>query len=159
MRDINEYEDEDYDNEDWEEDEYVEEEESGLQTGFTQVPNSILTDTNLSVQARLLYSNLLSFAWDKDFCNPSQIRLGKNMGRDPRTIRLILKELEEQEYLDIYRYGYNNPSIYHLHVFPPQKKFKYLFNDTLLKKSIAKARKKAKKRSTQEEKKIRTKRK
>ena len=37
--------------------------------GFTQVPNFILTNKNLSVGAKLAYAMLLKYAWTDDACS------------------------------------------------------------------------------------------
>ena len=46
-----------------------------LQNGFTQVPNFILKDPNISVGAKVAYAMFLSYAWHNDSCFPGQDRL------------------------------------------------------------------------------------
>lgn len=48
--------------------------------GFTQVPNFILRDSNLSLGAKVAYSLFLHFAWNNDSCFPGQDTLAKHMG-------------------------------------------------------------------------------
>ena len=40
--------------------------------GFTQIPNFILRDPNISIGAKTIYSLLLSYAWHNDLCFPGQ---------------------------------------------------------------------------------------
>ncbi len=40
--------------------------------GFTQVPNFILENPDLSEGAKVVYSLFLRYAWDNDFCFPGQ---------------------------------------------------------------------------------------
>jgi len=92
------------------------------QKGFTQVPNSVLRDEDISIRARLLYSVLLSYAWEQDFCFPSQDSLADDMGCSARNIRNILKELLEENYIEIVRRGYEETNIYILKKLPDNKK-------------------------------------
>jgi len=48
--------------------------------GFIQVPNFILTKSDISVGAKLAYAMLLKYAWQDDACFPGQIKLAKDMG-------------------------------------------------------------------------------
>ncbi len=57
--------------------------------GFTQLPNFILRNPDLSANAKTVYSLLLSYAWHNDLCFPGQERLAEHMGmhslnRQPR---------------------------------------------------------------------------
>ena len=45
--------------------------------GFTQVPNFILTKSDITVGAKLAYAMLLKYAWDNDACFPGQLTLAK----------------------------------------------------------------------------------
>ncbi len=49
-------------------------------TGFTQVPNTILKNSQLSLGSRMLYNILLSYCWHKDTCFPSYDTLMQDMG-------------------------------------------------------------------------------
>src|SRR6266851_2233466 len=48
--------------------------------GFTQVPNFILKNPQISVGAKVAYAMFLSYAWNNDFCFPGQDGLAKDMG-------------------------------------------------------------------------------
>ena len=69
--------------------------------GFTQVPNFILTNKELTVGAKLAYAMLLKYAWDDDACFPGQLKLADDMGSGERSIRTYLKELEDAKFLEV----------------------------------------------------------
>jgi hypothetical protein len=47
--------------------------------GFTQVPNFILTNKDISVGAKLAYAMLLKYAWSNDACFPGQVDNVQNL--------------------------------------------------------------------------------
>ena len=57
--------------------------------GFTQVPNFVLTNKDLSVGAKLSYAMLLKYAWADDACFPGQQKLAEDMGSGERSVRKI----------------------------------------------------------------------
>ena len=57
--------------------------------GFTQVPNFILTNKDLSVGAKLYYAMLLKYAREKDYCFPGQQTLAEDMGSGERSVRTL----------------------------------------------------------------------
>src|SRR5271156_3913562 len=63
--------------------------------GFTQVPNFILTKSDISVGAKLAYAMLLKYAWGDDACFPGQAKLAVDMGSGERSVRRYLDELEK----------------------------------------------------------------
>lgn len=65
-----------------------------LKHGFTQLPNYVLRDKNLSFGARLAYAILLSYAWQEESCFPGQVRMAKDLGTTDRSIRTFLSELK-----------------------------------------------------------------
>src|SRR6185312_16711840 len=73
--------------------------------GFTQVPNFILTNKELSVGAKLAYAMLLKYAWGDDACFPGQAKLAEDMGAAERSIRTYLNELETAGLLEIKQRG------------------------------------------------------
>lgn len=105
-------------------------------SGFTQVPNSVLTDTNLSIHARLLYCTLLKHAWDKDFCFMTQDTLGGYLGLSSRRIRDYLKELKANDYINIHRHGYESPNFYELLVLPESKQYKKTYRNVFRKQRL-----------------------
>lgn len=84
--------------------------------GFTQVPNFILTDKDLSVGAKLAYAMLLKYAWDKVACFPGQMTLAEDMGAGERSVRSYLKELEAAGILEITQRGLGKTNLYRLYL-------------------------------------------
>jgi DNA-binding MarR family transcriptional regulator len=84
------------------------------QKGFTQVPNALLRHKSISPGAKLVYTMLLSYAWQNDFCFPGQETLAKDMGVTSRSVRTYLKELEGKKFLTIQQQGQGRVNIYHL---------------------------------------------
>ena len=84
------------------------------QKGFTQVPNALLRHKSVSPGAKLVYTMLLSYAWQNDFCFPGQETLAKDMGVTSRSVRTYLKELEAKKFLTIQQQGQGRVNIYHL---------------------------------------------
>jgi hypothetical protein len=84
--------------------------------GFTQVPNFILTNSNISVGAKLAYAMLLKYAWNNDACFPGQVKLADDMGATDRSVRTYLKELETAELLEIKQRGLGKTNLYRLHL-------------------------------------------
>jgi len=67
-----------------------------FEKGFTQIPNCVLKDTDITYQARILYAILLSYAWQKESCNPTQEKIANDLGVSVRTIRTLLNELRDK---------------------------------------------------------------
>ena len=84
--------------------------------GFTQVPNFILTNAELSVGAKLAYAMLLKYAWDAGGCYPGQVRLAQDMGSGERSVRRYLDELEASGFLEIEQRGLGRTNYYRLHL-------------------------------------------
>lgn len=84
--------------------------------GFTQVPNFVLTNKNLSVGAKLAYAMLLKYAWQDDYCFPGQQKLADDMGAGERSIRTYLKELEQAHFLEVKQQGLGKTNLYRLHL-------------------------------------------
>jgi Helix-turn-helix domain len=84
--------------------------------GFTQVPNFILTNKELSVGAKLAYAMLLKYAWADDACFPGQQKLADDMGSGERSVRTYLKELEDAGFLEVTQRGLGKTNLYRLHL-------------------------------------------
>jgi Helix-turn-helix domain len=82
--------------------------------GFTQVPNFILTNKDISVGAKLYYAMLLKYARENNFCFPGQQRLAKDMGSGERSVRTYQKELEEAGLLEVTQRGLGRTNLYKL---------------------------------------------
>ncbi len=85
-------------------------------SGFTQVPNAILTHAKISPGAKLTYAMLLKYAWDKDSSFPGQEKLAKDLGATDRSIRTYLNDLEANGLVEIHRRGLGRPNLYILNV-------------------------------------------
>ena len=83
-----------------------------LQKGFTQVPNHILRDADLSTGAKLAYAVILSYAWNNDYCFPGQERLAQDMGVSDRSVRTYIKDLEDSGFLEVEQRGLGKTNIY-----------------------------------------------
>jgi DNA-binding transcriptional ArsR family regulator len=80
--------------------------------GFTQVPNFLLNDPKISANAKVVYAKLLSYAWNNDRVFPGQDTMSKDVGMSQSIISRAVKELEEQEWLEIQRRGQGKTNIY-----------------------------------------------
>src|SRR5690348_17337648 len=54
--------------------------------GFTQVPNFLLKDPKVSANAKVVYSMLLSYAWNNAYVFPGQERMAEDIGLSQPTI-------------------------------------------------------------------------
>lgn len=80
--------------------------------GFTQVPNFILRDPNISLGAKVAYSMFLHFAWNNDSCFPGQDRLAGHMGMSVSRVNEFIKELEAGGLIEITRRGQGRTNLY-----------------------------------------------
>ena len=80
--------------------------------GFTQIPNFILRDPNLTIGAKTVYSLLLSYAWHNDLCFPGQDRLAKDVGMGIASVNRFIKELEACSLIEITRRGQGRTNFY-----------------------------------------------
>jgi hypothetical protein len=80
--------------------------------GFTQVPNVLLNDPKISANAKVVYAKLLSYAWNNDRVFPGQERMAKDIGLSQPTIARAVKELEDNEWLEIQRRGQGKTNVY-----------------------------------------------
>ena len=83
--------------------------------GFTQVPNFILRDGELSLGAKVTYSMFLSYAWHNDSCFPGQERLAEDMGMSRSRVTEFISELERSGLIEIQRRGQGKTNLYTLH--------------------------------------------
>ena len=83
--------------------------------GFSQIPNFILRDGNLSVGAKVAYAMFLSYAWHNDPCFPGQDRLAQDMGMTRPRVTQLIGELEAAGLITINRRGQGKTNIYAVH--------------------------------------------
>jgi len=92
--------------------------------GFTQVPNFILKNADLSSNAKVAYTLLLSYAWHNDRVFPGQERMAEDMGLSQQSVSRAILELQEIGYLEIQRRGLGLTNVYVLHHTVKQKRKK-----------------------------------
>ncbi len=66
---------------------------------FGIVSRSIITDPELSIQAKCLYSALACYANKERLCFPSIATLANDLNVSPRTIKRHVKELKTHNYI------------------------------------------------------------
>ena len=86
-----------------------------LQGGFTQVPNFILKNPEISLGARLTYAMFLSYAWHNESCFPGQDRLADDMGMSRSRVTEFVGELEQAGLISIQRRGQGKTNLYIIH--------------------------------------------
>jgi len=86
-----------------------------IERGFTQVPNMILQNSDLSIGAKVTYAVMLSYAWNDDYCFPGQAKLASDLGSGERSVRRYTKELEDAGYIKIKQRGLGKVNLYELH--------------------------------------------
>lgn len=83
-----------------------------LQSGFTQIPNAILREATLSVQARLAFAMLASFAWEDESCFPGQEKVAAMLGVSDRSLRGYIGELKAAGAVEVERRGLGKTNRY-----------------------------------------------
>lgn len=81
--------------------------------GFTQVPN-VLLKSSLTANAKVVYAQLLSYAWTNDRCYPGQERMAEDLGSTKSTVNRAIIELQEAGWLEVERRGQGKTNIYTL---------------------------------------------
>src|SRR5688500_10801865 len=71
--------------------------------GFTQLPNCVLNDPNLSPGGKVVYAKLLSYAWYNNRVFAGQDTLAEEIGSGKRTIIKLIAELEKRGYVEAKR--------------------------------------------------------
>src|ERR1700687_1133641 len=80
--------------------------------GFTQVPNFILKNGELSLGAKVTYSMFLHYAWHNHSCFPGQEGLAGGMGMSQSRVSEFIKELEGADLIEITRRGQGKTNLY-----------------------------------------------
>ena len=80
--------------------------------GFTQLPNFILRNPDISIGAKTTYSLFLSYAWHNNLCFPGQERLAEHMGAHVSTVSRAITELEDCALIEIERRGQGKTNFY-----------------------------------------------
>ena len=90
--------------------------------GFTQVPNFVLKNKNLTVGEKMTFAMFLSYAWNNQSCFPGQDTLAKDIGAGVRSVNRFIKGLEKKGFLTIQRRGLGKTNIYTLRYHVKQQK-------------------------------------
>lgn len=80
--------------------------------GFTQLPNFILRNPDLSIGAKTTYALFISYGWHNNRCFPGQDRLAKDIGMSIGSVNTFVKELEACGLIDIMRRGQGKTNVY-----------------------------------------------
>lgn len=80
--------------------------------GFTQVPNFILKNADLSLGAKVTYSMFLHYTWHNESCFPGQERLAQDMGMSQSRVSEFIKELQAADLIEITRRGQGRTNLY-----------------------------------------------
>lgn len=80
--------------------------------GFTQIPNFLLRNADLSMGAKLAYSMFLSYAWGNEFCFPGQETLARDIGVARQSVNRFIGELERAGYIQVKRRGLGKTNLY-----------------------------------------------
>ena len=91
------------------------------QHGFTQVPNFILKNPDISVGGKIVYAMFISYAWHNDYCFPGQERLAEDMGMSRSRVTEFVTELEKYGLISIQRRGQGKTNLYTVHYQVKQK--------------------------------------
>ena len=90
--------------------------------GFTQVPNFILKNENLTVGEKMTFAMFLSYAWNNDFCFPGQAKLAEDIGVTRQSVNSFIKGLEKKGFLEIKRRGLGKTNLYKIKYVVKSKK-------------------------------------
>jgi biotin operon repressor len=90
--------------------------------GFTQVPNFILKNNDLSVGEKITFAMFLSYAWHNDKVFPGQERLAKDIGVTRQSVNTFIQGLKKKGFLAIQRRGLGKTNLYTLRYTVKQKK-------------------------------------
>src|SRR5947207_2941891 len=91
------------------------------QYGFTQLPNFILKNPEISIGAKVVYAMFISYAWSNNLCFPGQERLAKDMGMGVASVNRFVKELENVGLIEITRRGQGKTNLYTINYVVKQK--------------------------------------
>ena len=94
------------------------------QHGFTQLPNFILRNPDISIGAKTTFALFLSYAWNNNRCFPGQERLAQSLGMSIGSVSAFIKELEACNLIEITRRGQGKTNLYEINFVVKKKKLK-----------------------------------
>ena len=83
-----------------------------LQKGFTQIPNFVLEDPELSLGAKVAYALFLKYAWYHDYVFPGQERLAQDAGISKSRFSEFVRELSDKGLIEVTRRGLGKTNLY-----------------------------------------------
>ena len=92
--------------------------------GFTQLPNFILRNPDISIGAKSTYALFLSYAWHNNFCFPGQEKLAKALGMSTGSVNAFIKELGSCGLIEITRRGQGKTNLYTINFVVRKKRSK-----------------------------------
>ena len=96
--------------------------DSIIREGFTQVPNFILKNGDLTVGEKITFAMFLSYAWHNNFCFPGQGKLAEDIGVTRQSVNSFIKGLEKKGFLEIKRRGLGKTNLYKVRYVVQKKK-------------------------------------
>ena len=90
--------------------------------GFTQVPNFILKNNNLTVGEKMTFAMLFSYAWHNAKVFPGQERLAKDIGVTRQSVNTFIQGLKKKGFLTIERRGLGKTNRYTLRYYVKRQK-------------------------------------
>ena len=90
--------------------------------GFTQVPNFILKNNNLTVGEKMTFAMFLSYAWHNAKVFPGQERLAKDIGVTRQSVNTFIQGLKNKGFLTIERRGLGKTNRYTLRYYVKSQK-------------------------------------
>jgi hypothetical protein len=100
-------------------------EEEAVKRNFVQIPYCILRNPTIPEQLKILYADLLSYAWDKKSCYPGQDTLAEDLGCHVDTIGRNLKKLRKLGLFTWKRTGFSQHNTYYFSKIPQEIKDSY----------------------------------
>ena len=94
------------------------------QHGFTQLPNFILRNPDISIGAKATYALFLSYAWHNSRCFPGQDKLAKALGMSTGSVNAFIKELEACSLIEVTRRGQGKTNLYTINFVVRRKRSK-----------------------------------
>lgn len=85
---------------------------------FVQIPFVILRNPGIGPLEKVLYMNLVSYAWYVDEVFPGQDRLAWDLGVNIKTVRKGLVNLKKVGLISWRQQGFNKPNIYTIEPIP-----------------------------------------
>lgn len=90
--------------------------------GFTQVPNILISNPELSAQAKIAYAKLLSYAWNNNMVFPGLQTMASELGSGVSTISEAITELKNKGWVEVIRRGQGKTNVYKLKYVVSKKK-------------------------------------